>query len=159
MKWRDLGSSGLKVSAIGLGCNNFGVIPDEDARHVIRKALDLGVNFFDTADTYGEGRSEGILGRVFGSERRQLVLATKFGHPASAPPGTRPGSRAHICSAIEASLKRLRTEWIDLYQIHFPDPSTPIEETLRALEHLVREGKIRYIGCSNFDAWLMVDAL
>jgi aryl-alcohol dehydrogenase-like predicted oxidoreductase len=160
MNIRKLGEAGPQVSAVGLGCNNFGMRIDlEASRKVIQKALDVGITLFDTADIYGKrGGSESILGQVLGENRKRIVLATKFGG-AMDDAGTMKGaSRRYIISAAEASLKRLRTDWIDLYQIHFPDPATPIEETLRALDDLIRAGKVRYIGCSNFAAWQVVDA-
>ena len=163
MKQRAFGNSGLMTSIVGLGGNNFGGRIDFDAsRAVIHKALDLGITLFDTADVYPMGKfgvSEEYLGRVLGARRKDLVYATKFGHARddkSEPPGA---SRHHIISAVEASLKRLNTDWIDLYQIHQPDPRTPIEETLRALDDLIRDGKVRYIGCSNFASWQVVDSL
>jgi len=160
MEIRNLGRSGLRVSAIGLGCNNFGGRIDlEGTRTVIHKALDLGITFFDTADTYGNrGGSEAEMGQVLGDERKRIVLATKFGNPMD-DAGVKVGaSRRYIMQAAEDSLRRLRTDWIDLYQIHALDPRTPIEETLRALDDLVRQGKVRYIGCSNFPAWQVVEA-
>jgi aryl-alcohol dehydrogenase-like predicted oxidoreductase len=160
MEIRNLGQSGLRVSAIGLGCNNFGGRIDFEAtRKVIYKALDLGITLFDTADTYGtRGGSETQMGQVFGDERKRIVLATKFGNPMDDAGVKVGGSRQYIIQAVEDSLRRLRTDWIDLYQIHAPDPRTPIEETLRTLDDLVRQGKVRYIGCSNFPAWQAVDA-
>src|SRR5579864_6475909 len=160
MKLRKLGDSGPQVSVVGLGCNNFGMRIDlEGTTKVVHKALDMGITLFDTADIYGNrGGSEEMLGQVLGEDRKRIVLATKFGG-AMDEAGTMKGSgRRYIISAAEASLKRLRTDWIDLYQIHFPDPATPIEETLRALDDLIRAGKVRHIGCSNFAAWQMVDA-
>jgi aryl-alcohol dehydrogenase-like predicted oxidoreductase len=161
MKIRNLGRSGLQVSLVGLGCNNFGGRLDLAAtRKVVHRALDLGITLFDTADIYGErGRSEEYLGESLGDRRKDIVLATKFGM-AMDDAGVRKGaSRRYILSAVEASLKRLKTDWIDLYQLHQPDPLTPIEETLRALGDLVRQGKVRYVGCSNLPAWQVVDAL
>ena len=165
MELRNLGRSGLRVSAIGLGCNNFGMRIDLEAtRRVVHKALDLGITLFDTADIYGNrGQSETLLGQVLGARRGDIVLATKFGMPMDPPEkattGTLKGaSRRYIFSAVEDSLKRLRTDWIDLYQLHQPDPLTPIDETLRALDDLIRQGKVRYIGCSNLPAWQVVEA-
>jgi aryl-alcohol dehydrogenase-like predicted oxidoreductase len=157
---RNLGSSGLRVSAIGLGCNNFGGRIDLDAtRRVIHKALDLGITLFDTADTYGErGGSETCIGQILGDDRKRIVLATKFGNPMDNQGVKVGGSRRYIMNAVEDSLHRLRTDWIDLYQIHSPDRHTPIEETLRALDDLIRQGKVRYIGCSNFPAWQVMEA-
>jgi aryl-alcohol dehydrogenase-like predicted oxidoreductase len=160
MKLRKLGGSGPQVSVVGLGCNNFGMRIDLDAtRRVVEKALDVGITLFDTADIYGNrGGSEELLGQILGENRKRIVLATKFGGAMDDAGKIKGASRRFIMSAAEASLKRLRTDWIDLYQIHFPDPATPIEETLRALDDLIRAGKVRYIGCSNFAAWQMVDA-
>jgi aryl-alcohol dehydrogenase-like predicted oxidoreductase len=160
VKLRNLGSSGLRVSLVGLGCNNFGGRIDlEASRKVVHKALDLGITLFDTADVYGErGGSEQCLGQILGDRRKDIVLATKFGLPMD--DGEKKGaSRRYIMSALEDSLKRLKTDWIDLYQLHTPDPLTPIEETLRALDDLIRHGKVRYVGCSNLPAWQVVDAL
>ena len=161
MKARKLGRSGLSVSVTGLGCNNFGGRLDlEGSRAVIHKALDLGITLFDTADHYGErGGSEKVMGEVLGERRKDIVLATKFALPMDDSGRKQGGSRRYIMEAVEASLTRLRTDWIDLYQMHRPDPSTPIEETLRALDDLVRQGKVRYIGCSNFAGWQLTDAL
>ena len=159
MELRNLGKSGLKVTAVGLGCNNFGHRIDLAAsRKVISKALDLGITLFDTADVYGKGASEEILGQCLGEHRKDIVLATKFGQEMDAAGTLQGGSRRYLMSAVEASLKRLKTDWIDLYQIHRPDPSTPIEETLRALDDLIRQGKVRYVGCSKIAAWQMVEA-
>lgn len=160
MKERHLGQSGLRVSMVGLGCNNFGGRIDLDAtRAVVHRALDRGITLFDTADVYGErGGSETCLGEVLGPRRKDIVLATKFGMPMDDAERLRGGSRRYIVAAVEASLRRLKTDWIDLYQMHRPDATTPIEETLRALDDLVRAGKVRYLGCSNFAAWQMVDA-
>jgi aryl-alcohol dehydrogenase-like predicted oxidoreductase len=155
MEARRLGRTALDVSAIGLGCNNFGLRTDlEQTRAVVDRALELGVTLFDTADRYGNpsGTSEKYLGQVLGGRRKRIVLASKFGN-AMDDSGTMQGaSRRYIKVAVEASLRRLHTEWIDIYQMHRPDPATPIEETLRALEDLVREGKIRHAGCSQFSA-------
>jgi aryl-alcohol dehydrogenase-like predicted oxidoreductase len=159
METRTLGRSGPAVSVVGLGCNNFGGrtgLPE--SRAVIHKALDLGITLFDTADTYGNrGGSEEALGEILGERRKEIVLATKFGMPMddAAVPRT---SRRYIMTAVEASLRRLRTDWIDLYQMHRPDPATPIEETLRALDDLVRQGKVRHIGSSNLAGWQAMDA-
>lgn len=160
MEIRNLGRSGLRVSAIGLGCNNFGGRIDVEAtRRVVHKALDLGITLFDTADVYGErGGSETAMGQVLGDGRKRIVLATKFGLPMDDAGEQQGGSRGWIMTAVEASLRRLRTDWIDLYQFHRVDPRTPVEETLRALEDLVRQGKVRYVGCSNMPAWQMVEA-
>ena len=160
MQIRNLGGSGLRVSAVGRGCNNFGQRTDlETSRKVIHRALDLGITLFDTADIYaGMGGSETVLGTVLGDRRKDIVLATKFSKPM-ATDGTKQGaSRRYIMDAVEASLRRLKTDYIDLYQQHDYDPLTPIEETLRALDDLVREGKVRYIGNSNFPAWRIAEA-
>jgi aryl-alcohol dehydrogenase-like predicted oxidoreductase len=160
MEIRNLGKSGLRVSAIGLGCNNFGGrIGLEETRAVIRKALDVGITLFDTADTYGErGGSETLMGQILGDDRKRIVLATKFAMPMDDTGERQGGARAYVMRAVEDSLRRLRTDWIDLYQMHQTDPRTPIEETLRALDDLVRQGKVRYVGCSNFAPWQLVEA-
>ena len=160
MELRNLGQSGLRVSAIGLGCNNFGGRIDLEAtRAVIHAALDAGITLFDTADVYGErGGSETCMGHVLGDARKRIVLASKFGLPMDDSGQSEGGSRRYVFAAVEASLKRLQTDWIDLYQLHRADPRTPIAETLRALEDLCRAGKIRYYGCSNLPAWQLVEA-
>ncbi|MGH6902681.1 MAG: aldo/keto reductase [Geminicoccaceae bacterium] len=161
MDYGNLGTSGLRVSRVGLGCNNFGGrIGLEATRSVVDKAIDLGVTLFDTADTYGNrGGSETALGEVLGPRRNDIVLATKFGLPMDDSGRLGGASRGYVMAAVEASLRRLRTDWIDLYQLHRPDPRTPIEETLRALDDLVRQGKVRYLGCSNMGAWQFADAM
>ena len=165
MKQRKLGRSGLDVSVVGLGCNNFGGRVDAaGTRAIVHQALDLGVTYFDTADTYGRrgggdvGLSEIYLGEALGARRKDIVLGSKFANPMDDEGRLQGGSRRYVMNAVEASLKRLKTDWIDLYQMHRPDPATPIEETLRALDDLVRQGKVRYIGCSNTPAWRVVDA-
>jgi aryl-alcohol dehydrogenase-like predicted oxidoreductase len=160
MELRNLGHSGLRVSVVGLGCNNFGGRIDLAAsRAVIDQAIASGITLFDTADVYGnKGGSETILGEVLGERRKDIVLATKFCLPMDAAKTLSGASRRYIKTAVEASLKRLRTDWIDLYQLHDVDPLTPIEETLRALDDLVRQGKVRYVGCSNLPAWRVVEA-
>lgn len=164
MEKRTLGRSGLEVSVVGLGCNNFGGMKaslDRDgARAVVHAALDAGITFFDTSDSYGvAGGSEITLGAALGDRRKDIVLATKFASPMNREKDSRyNGSRGYIMKAVEDSLSRLKTDWIDLYQYHFPDPRTPIEETLRALDDLVKQGKVRYIGCSNLPGWQLVDA-
>lgn len=162
MTYRQLGDSGLTVSTVGLGCNNFGRRLDQHATTaVVRQALDSGVTLFDTADIYGDGASEELLGVALGSERENVVVASKFGmdmQGSNGPDWGVRGSRRYIRKAVEASLRRLGTDWIDLYQMHRPDPLTPIEETLAALGELVREGKVRYLGSSNFTGWQVVDA-
>jgi len=158
---RNLGKSGLRVSLVGLGCNNFGGRTDFAAtRAVVHKALDIGITFFDEADTYGDprGNSESFLGRILGDRRKDIVLATKFARPMDREGMFQGASRHYIMAEVEASLRRLDTDWIDLYQQHQPDPLTPIEETLRALDDLVHQGKVRYIGCSTLPAWQVVEA-
>jgi aryl-alcohol dehydrogenase-like predicted oxidoreductase len=155
-----LGRSGLVVSTVGLGTNNFGYKLDAAAsRAVIDAALDEGITLFDTADSYGA--SEEVIGEALEGRRDQIVLATKFGSDlrgALGPDWGARGSRRYIRKAVERSLRRLRTDWIDLYQLHFPDPVTPIDETLAALTELVQEGKVRYIGSSNLSGWQLADA-
>jgi aryl-alcohol dehydrogenase-like predicted oxidoreductase len=160
MNRRSLGKSGLQVSTVGLGCNNFGGRIDLDAtRKVVHKALDLGITLFDTADIYGDdGGSEDCLGQILGDRRKDIVLATKFGMEFGKTGVMKGASRRYIMSAVEDSLRRLKTDWIDLYQLHAPDPLTSMEETLRSLDDLVRQGKVRYIGCSNLPAWQVVEA-
>ncbi len=160
---RRLGGSGLAVSVVGLGTNNFGMKLDVDqCRAVVDAALDHGITLFDTADSYGE--SEERLGQLLEGRRDDVVIATKFGNDVrrrgqdnGADWGAR-GSRRYVRRAVEASLRRLRTDWIDLYQMHGPDPATPIEETLSVLDDLVHEGKVRYLGHSNFTGWQVADA-
>lgn len=165
MELRRLGRSGLMVSAVGLGTNNFaGRLHDEAARLVLNEAVEQGVTFIDTADVYGRGSddgtggSEGQLGRLLAGRRSRFVLATKFCLPMSESPLERGASRRWIVAEAENSLRRLRTDYIDLYQIHYPDPETPIDETLRALDDLVSSGKVRYVGHSNFAGWQIADA-
>ena len=160
MEYRNLGSSGLRVSLVGLGCNNFGMRLDlEQTRAVVDRAFDLGITLFDTADMYGgRGGSETQLGKILGHRRKDIVLASKFGM-AMSDDGTKIGaSRRYIMSAVEDSLRRLKTDWIDLYQLHQPDPLTPLDETIQALDDLVTQGKIRYIGCSNLPSWQVVES-
>ncbi|ASW53578.1 aldo/keto reductase [Plantactinospora sp. KBS50] len=164
MTYRRLGDSGLVVSAVGIGCNNFGRKLDTDGtRAVVDAALDAGINFFDTADIYGEphGASEEQLGAALRGRRDDVVVATKFGMDMSGmngPDHDARGARRYVVRAVEASLRRLGTDHIDLYQLHQPDPGTPIEETLSALDDLVRAGKVRYLGNSNFAGWQIADA-
>jgi aryl-alcohol dehydrogenase-like predicted oxidoreductase len=159
MDYRRVGTSGLKVSEIGLGCNNFGGRLDQaGTTAVVHAALDAGVTLFDTADIYGGTKSEVMLGEALGDKRKEIVLATKFAGPLGKGPNGQGGSRRYVLEACEASLKRLGTDYIDLYQMHFPDADTPIEETLGALDDLVSAGKVRYIGCSNFTGWQIADA-
>lgn len=158
MEYRNLGRSGLKVSTVGLGCNNFGMRCDEPASvAVVHAALDQGINLFDTADVYGGQQSEVMLGKALkGVDRSSVIIATKFAMPMGER--LQGASRGYIQSAVEASLERLDTDYIDLYQQHRPDPTTPIEETLRALDDLVQAGKVRYLGNSNFSGWQIADA-
>jgi aryl-alcohol dehydrogenase-like predicted oxidoreductase len=171
MERRRLGRSGLKVSALCLGTMTFGesqtfmkgvTSPDEEARRVMDRAIEAGIDFLDTANVYSEGRSEELLGAWLGERRKRVILATKCRFPVGAG---KPGpmeyglSRRHIIEACEDSLRRLKTEWIDLYQVHMQDGSTPIEETLRALDDLVRSGKVRYIGCSNYAGYRVTESL
>jgi aryl-alcohol dehydrogenase-like predicted oxidoreductase len=164
MRYGPLGQSGLLVSVVGLGCNNFGSRLDVDGtRAVVDAAIDAGITLFDTSDTYGGGGgSERALGEILGSRRDQVVLATKFGHQHAdmgyGPAVGAKGGRAYIRRAVTESLRRLRTDHIDLYQLHTPDPVTPIDETIAALHELVAEGKVRYIGHSNFSGWQLADA-
>lgn len=164
MRYRSLGNSGLVVSVVGLGCNNFGRRLDTDAtRAVVDAAIEAGVTLLDTAESYGGGgRSEEILGEVLTGRRDQVVLATKFGgrgvDMGYGPAAGAKGGRSYIMRAAEQSLRRLRTDYIDLYQLHTPDPTTPIEETLTALGELVTQGKVRYIGHSNFSGWQLAEA-
>lgn len=161
MKLRYLGKTGMQVSLVGLGCNNFtGRIDAQASKKVIHKALDLGITFFDTADKYGvDAGSETVIGDSLGDRRKDVVLATKWGLPIGSDMTRRGSSRRYIMSAVEDSLKRLKTDWIDLYQAHVLDPATPVEETLRALDDLIHQGKVRYIGCSSFPSWRVVEAL
>ena len=154
MLLRDFGTTTLTVSAVGLGCNNFGIRLDRAATAaVVHAALDAGITLFDTADIYGNrGASETLLGAALGARRKDIVLVTKFGLPMDDSGRGQGGSRRYVLEAAEASLRRLGTDWIDVYYIHRPDPQTPIEETLRALDELARSGKVRHIGCSNFFA-------
>jgi aryl-alcohol dehydrogenase-like predicted oxidoreductase len=160
MRRRRLGNSTLDVSVVGLGGNNFGGRIDfPAAERVVHAAIARGVNLIDTADSYGNrGGSEEALGRILGDKRKEVVLATKFGLPMDEAGRLRGASRRYVMQAVEASLKRLRTDWIDLYQLHRPDAQTPIEETLRVLDDLVRQGKVRFIGCSNLSAQQVIAA-
>ena len=160
MTYRTLGRSGLMVSTVGIGCNNFGMRIDADATQlVVDAAIDAGITLFDTSDSYGD--SELFLAKALGARREQVVIATKFGSDlrgANGPDWNARGSRRYIRKAVERSLKRLDTDYIDLYQLHKPDPNTPLEETLAALTELVRDGLVRYIGSSNLAGWQISDA-
>ncbi|OGP62091.1 MAG: hypothetical protein A2169_00845 [Deltaproteobacteria bacterium RBG_13_47_9] len=160
MEYRNLGNSGLKVSALGLGANNFGWwIDEQSSAAVINHALEIGINYIDTADMYDKGRSEEYIGRTLKGRRKEVLIATKFAAVMGEGINDKGGSRAYMMRAVEASLNRLNTDYIDLYQMHYPDPTTPIEETLRTLDDLVKAGKVRYIGCSNFAGWQLSEAL
>ena len=160
MQYRHVGSSGLLASAIGIGCFAFGgFVRQPEVQAVVDQALELGINYFDTANSYGIGKSEAALGAALqGTKRQQALIATKFGNRTGDGPNDIGNSRMAIINACEASLKRLKTDYIDLYQVHWPDSTTPIEETLRALDDLVRAGKVRSIGASNFFAWALCEA-
>src|SRR5579883_3425716 len=163
MDYRPLGRTGVKVSPLCLGCMNFGAsTPAEDATRIIDRALDEGINFLDTANVYARGLSEEITGEALrrNGKRSRVILATKvYGRVAEDDVNAMGASRRHIIEQCEASLIRLRTDYIDLYQMHRPDPTVPIDETLRALDDLVRSGKVRYIGTSTFAAWQLVESL
>jgi aryl-alcohol dehydrogenase-like predicted oxidoreductase len=159
MEQRRLGRSGLKVSEVGIGCNNFGGRCDRaQTKAVVDAAIAAGVTLFDTADVYGNQQSEVLLGEALGNRRPQVVIATKFAMPMGQTVHDRGGSRRYVLAAVDASLRRLGTDYIDLYQMHAPDPDTPIDETLDALDTVVRQGKVRYIGNSNFSGWQIADA-
>jgi aryl-alcohol dehydrogenase-like predicted oxidoreductase len=160
MEFRNLGRSGLQVSVVGLGCNNFGMRCDYDQTvAVVDKALDVGINLFDTADVYGgAGRSEEFLGKALQRRRSDVLIATKFANRMGEGPMKSGGSRRYIMAAVEDSLRRLQTDYIDLYQMHVPDAATPIDETMRALDDLVTSGKVRYLGHSNFTGWMTAEA-
>ncbi len=160
MEYRRLGRSGLEVSLLGLGTNNFGARCDEqESARVIDQALDVGATFIDTANRYNAGKSEEHIGKALKGKRDQAVLATKFALATGPGPNSKGGSRKHIFDQVEASLRRLGTDYVDLYQMHMVDRDTPIEETMRAFDDLVSQGKVRYIGCSNFDAWHVCEAV
>src|ERR1700729_1248731 len=161
MQYRTLGRTGIRVSPYCLGAMMFGALgnPDhDDCIRIIHKALDFGINFIDTADRYSRGESEEIVGKALKGKRNNVVLATKVHGPMGEDPNQQGNSRRWIMQAVEASLRRLQTDWIDLYQVHLPDPSCDIEETLGALSDLVRAGKVRYIGTSNFPGAELVEA-
>jgi aryl-alcohol dehydrogenase-like predicted oxidoreductase len=161
VEYRSLGRTGVRVSPLCLGTWNFGEpTPEAEAIRITHKALEAGINMIDTADEYVHGESERIIGKALASERREkVILATKVHFPQSDDPNDRGNSRRHIVDAVEDSLRRLQTDWIDLYQIHRPVFDVPQDETLRALDDLVRQGKVRYIGCSTFPAWMVMEAL
>ncbi|MDQ0062813.1 aldo/keto reductase [Paenibacillus harenae] len=160
MQYRRLGNSGLKVSALGLGTNAFGKRADDDAsKRIIDLAIERGINFIDTANIYAGTESERIIGEALAGKRQQVVLATKAGLVRGPGDNERGSSRYHLQTELEQSLKRLKTDYIDLYQIHTFDPDTPLEETLRTLEDMIRSGKVRYIGASNYYAWELMKAL
>lgn len=159
MEYRQVGSSGLEISAIGLGCTNFGTrATDEQAAEIIHAAIERGITLVDTANSYSAGKSEEAVGRALRGRRDQVILTSKFAQPIGEGPMNCGGSRHHIMRAVEDSLRRLQTDRIDLYQMHIPDPVVPIEETLRALDDLIRQGKVRYIGSSCFEAWQLAEA-
>ena len=157
MEFRNVGNSDLVVSVAGLGCNNFGMRLDEErTAGVVNAAIDAGINFFDTARMYGGGKSEEFLGAAVKSRRGEVIIATKFGAPTG--PDHRNGARDNVMKEVEESLTALGSDYIDLYQMHYADPGTPIEVTLEALNELVTQGKVRYVGCSNFTGWQIADA-
>ncbi|GGD57378.1 aldo/keto reductase [Paenibacillus nasutitermitis] len=160
MKYRNLGASGVKVSVLGLGTNSFGKRADkETSAAIIHHALDNGINFIDTANIYTHSESERIIGQALEGRRHEVVLATKAGLARGGGPNESGSSRYHLMAELEASLKRLKTDYVDLYQIHTFDPNTPLEETLRTLDDMVRSGKVRYIGASNYAAWELMKSL
>ncbi len=160
MEYRKLGRSGLTVSELCLGTMTFGRESDaEAARAIVAAALDAGVNFFDTANSYAKGASETLVGEILRERRQEVVIATKFGNRLTQGANDGGLSRLHLLRAVEDSLRRLKTDYIDLYYVHHIDPATPAEETLHALESLIRDGKVRYIGCSNYEAWRLLESL
>lgn len=160
MSYRNLGSAGVKVSSLCLGTMMFGgPTGAEESIRILHEALDLGINFFDTADIYNAGQSEVVVGQAIADRRDRVVLATKGRGPMGSGPNDLGASRSHMLRALDASLKRLRTDFVDIYYVHTPDDSTPLEETLRALDDMVRSGKVHYIACSNFRAWRLMEAL
>lgn len=162
MRYRHLGDSGLEVSEIGLGANSFGEPGRRDAAEsaaIIHAAIAHGINFVDTSNVYADGLSEDYIGRALRGRRHEMLIGTKFGSKRRNGPNLFGGSRKFVFDSVEASLTRLQADYIDLYMIHRPDPRMPLEETLRAMDDLVRVGKVRYIGCCNFEAWRMVDGL
>ena len=162
MRYRDVGTSGLRLSEIGLGCGSptfAGRVDDATAAAIIARAYELGITYFDTGETYAEGRSEELLGAALKSRRGEVVIATKFAKDRSVGPSEKPGARRSVMRAVEGSLRRLQTDYIDLYVMHEPDPATPIDETLRTLDDLVRAGTIRYAACAGFATWQFCDAM
>lgn len=160
MKYTRIGNSGIQVSAMCLGTVPFGhYVSEGDARTIVDRCWDAGINFFDTANVYARGQSETVLGRILQGRRHQAIIATKVQMRVGDGPNDRGLSRAHILEQIEISLSRLQTDYVDLYYAHWPDHQTPLDETLRAFDDLVRQGKVRYLGCSNFPAWLLCKAL
>jgi aryl-alcohol dehydrogenase-like predicted oxidoreductase len=160
VEYRNLGRSGLKVSVVGLGCNNFGGRVDAaGTAAVVNKCIEMGITLFDTADLYGRGKSEEFMAPALKPHRHDIVIATKSSGPMGEGPYWRGTSRKYLMDALDACLRRLDTDYIDLYQIHMPDPATPAEETLRTLDDMVRSGRVRYIGCSNYTAWSLVESM
>jgi aryl-alcohol dehydrogenase-like predicted oxidoreductase len=160
MNYRNLGSAGVKVSPLCLGTMMFGgPTPANESIRIMHQAVDLGINFFDTADIYNAGQSEVVVGKAIADRRDQVVLATKGRAPMGTGPNDSGASRSHLLRALDGSLKRLGTDFIDVYYVHTPDYATPIEETLRALDDMVRSGKVHYVACSNFRAWRLMEAL
>ncbi len=162
MRYRHLGNSGLEVSETGLGANSFGETGRRDyqeSKSIIHAAIDHGINFIDTSNVYAQGLSEEYIGRALEGRRHEILIGTKFGSKREHGPNLFGGGRKFVMDAVEDSLRRLRTDYIDLYMIHRPDPRVPLEETLRAMDDIVRQGKALYIGCCNFEAWRMVEAV
>jgi aryl-alcohol dehydrogenase-like predicted oxidoreductase len=160
MEYRRMGRSGLKVSEVCLGTMTFGHGTDEaEAKRIVDLAFDAGVNFFDTANSYGGGESESLLGKALEGRRREAIVATKFFNPMGPGPNDSGMSRVHVMQSIEESLRRLRTDYIDLYYVHHVDTQTPLDELLRAMDDLIRQGKVRYLACSNYEAWRLMEAL
>ena len=162
MRYRHLGNSGLEVSETGLGANSFGEPGRRDyaeSKSITHAAIDHGINFIDTSNVYAQGVSEEYIGRALEGRRHEMLIGTKFGSKRGHGPNLFGGGRKFVMDAVEDSLRRLRTDYIDLYMIHRPDPRVPLDETLRAMDDIVRQGKALYIGCCNFEAWRMVDAV
>jgi len=159
MEYRNLGTSGLKVSELCLGTMTFGKrTPEDEALRIVDLAFDAGISFFDTANAYNGGLSETVLGKALKGRRREAIVASKFFNPMGPGPNDSGMSRVHIMQAIEDSLRRLQMDYVDIYYIHHVDTLTPLEEMLRAVDDLVRQGKVRYIACSNYEAWRLSDA-